>query len=190
MKKLSEIISEVPKTLTGKKEVIIVGEEHPNLEHKYREMEILERYKPAYLLWEGYKEGKIDEKGMLLYNKARENGTEIINHDIDFKGRLPFTKELNELDRNHYTDFKKEEERIEKSKYYLEKYDSWIDAINPKREQYMFDNIKKYVEKNNYNEKPIVVVTGRNHLKGISEKLDNEGISYKKIDLSPYKKRY
>ena len=190
MKKLSEIISKVPKTLTGKKEVIIVGEEHPNLEHKYREMEILERYKPAYLLWEGYKEGKIDEKGMLLYNKARENGTEIINHDIDFKGRLPFTRELNELDRNHYTDFKKEEERIEKSKYYLEKYDSWIDAINPKREQYMFDNIKKYVEKNNYNEKPIVVVTGRNHLKGISEKLDNEGISYKKIDLSSYKKRY
>jgi hypothetical protein len=54
----------------------------------------------------------------------------------------------------------------------------------------MFDNIKKYVEKNNYNEKPIVVVTGRNHLKGISEKLDNEGISYKKIDLSSYKKRY
>ncbi len=182
MKTLREILS-IGLKLGGKKEVVLIGEQHKNLEHISKEVAALEKYKPRYLLWEGYNYNKIEGYDKLLYDKAAEYGVKIINPDIPFNG-TPFLNELNELSNSHYTESEKEEERINKSKYYLEKFDSWREAIKTKREDYMFNNIKKYIEENRYNDSPIIVVTGSNHLNGLSERLDNSGIRYKRINLN------
>ncbi len=171
----------------SKYDIILVGEAHTSLGDKLYELELLKKYKPEYLLSEGFGWSDLDSD-MWLPEATQAFGIVQIGVDVNqyIHTNWPFVENLNAPGANIYEKInntpkflsdciraysknpneetlKQKDEAIRDQKNVL-KFHRWATAMTKHRETAMSENIVSYVNNRFTKNSPLIAIIGHHHL--------------------------